>query len=311
MARPTEYDFARYLAAKKTVDDRALNHHVTQRLRTALATASGRPTLVLEIGAGIGTMVERLLDWELLDDRSPAVITALDAAPENVATARCRLREWAVRHGLGVSEDEDDRLALRRGDQHVAVELVASDFFAFAASQCGRRHWDLIVAHAFLDLIDLPTTLPIMLPLARSGALLYFTINFDGATILQPEIDRELDARIEALYHRAMDERTTNGKPPGDSRTGRHLFHHLRALGVEVLDLGSSDWVVFPGPNGYLADEAYFLHFIVHTIGQALHGHPDLDPAHFAAWLAERHAQIERGELAYVAHQLDLLGRAP
>jgi hypothetical protein len=41
----------------------------------------------------------------------------------------------------------------------------------------------------------------------------------------------------------------------------------------------------------------------------ALQGHRELDPARFAAWIAERHAQIDRGELVYIAHQLDVLAR--
>jgi hypothetical protein len=108
-----------------------------------------------------------------------------------------------------------------------------------------------------------------------------------------------------------MDQRLVAGAPSGDSGTGRHLFAHLRAAGVEVLAAGSSDWVVFAGPNGYAADEAYFLHFIIHTVHTALTGHPDLDAERFTAWIAQRHAQVEQGTLMYIAHQLDLLGRVP
>ena len=73
--------------------------------------------------------------------------------------------------------------------------------------------------------------------------------------------------------------------------------------------MGASDWVIFPGPNGYEGDDAYFLHFIVHTVHQALLGHAELDAERFSAWIARRHEQIERRELVYVAHQLDVLGR--
>jgi hypothetical protein len=108
-----------------------------------------------------------------------------------------------------------------------------------------------------------------------------------------------------------MDRRIVAGNPAGDSRTGRHLFGHLRASGAELLDAGGSDWVVFAGPNGYPADEAYFLHFIIHTIHAALAGHRCLDAKRFAAWIEQRHAQVERGTLVYIAHQLDFLGRVP
>jgi hypothetical protein len=166
-----------------------------------------------------------------------------------------------------------------------------------------------LIAHAFIDLVNVPTTLPALFSLLRPGGLFYFTIVFDGATILQPEIDPAFDAQIERLYHQTMDQRLVNGQPSGDSRTGRHLFHHLQATGAELLAAGSSDWVVYPDLNGYPGDEAYFLHFIIHTIHHALIDHPDLDPNRFTNWLNKRHAQIEAGELVYIAHQLDFLGR--
>ena len=159
--------------------------------------------------------------------------------------------------------------------------------------------------------MDIPSALPQLVNLVRPGGLFYFTINFDGATIFQPEIDPDFDARVESCYHRSMDERLTAGMPSGDSRSGRHLFGHLRRQGLRLLDAGASDWVVFAGEQGYLQDEAYFLHFILHTLQQTLQSQPDLEPARFSAWIATRHAQVERGELVYIAHQLDLLAQAP
>ena len=120
-----------------------------------------------------------------------------------------------------------------------------------------------------------------------------------------------LDGQIETLYHQTMDLRRIAGHRSGDSYTGRHLFGHLRTAGVDILDAGSSDWVIFAGPQGYPSDEAYFLHFIIHTIGTALRGHPELDPVALRSWIAQRHAQIEAGSLVYIAHQLDFLGRVP
>jgi hypothetical protein len=40
---------------------------------------------------------------------------------------------------------------------------------------------------------------------------------------------------------------------------------------------------------------------------ESLTGHAELDAAEFAAWLQKRRAQIERGELVYIAHQMDFL----
>jgi SAM-dependent methyltransferase len=264
------------------------------------------PLKVLEIGAGIGTMIERLVEWDLLQQ---AAYTAIDIDPEAVAESRRRLPSWMAEHGFKVRQDGVMRQCFRRREREIVVDTEAVDVLSFVARPEGQRAWDLLIAHAVLDLLDLSTTLPSLLALLRPGGLCYFTLAFDGATILQPEIDAGLDAQIEALYHQTMDRRRSGGRPAGDSRTGRRLFGLLRAMGVDLVDVGSSDWIVFAGPQGYVGDEAYFLHFIIHTIGSALEGHPQLEPGRLAGWLGQRHAQVESGSLVYIAHQLDVLGR--
>lgn len=299
-------DFTRYLAAKRTVDDRALNRHVWQTLHQELPVLTSAPR-VLEVGAGTGTMIERLVEWGLL---TRATITAVDADPALLAEAGRRLPRWAAGHGLAATATAGT-LRLTGPDHDLVVELIAADIDAFVTAERGRRAWDLLVAHAVLDLLPISVVLPGLLALVRPGGLLYLTITFDGATIFQPAIDPALDDQIEALYHRTMDERVTAGRPSGDSRAGRHLIGHLRATGATLLAAGASDWVVLAGPDGYPADEAFFLSFIVETVRGALAGSPALDQNRFAAWIAERQAQIARGELVYIAHQLDVLARAP
>ena len=56
-------------------------------------------------------------------------------------------------------------------------------------------------------------------------------------------------------------------------------------------------------------EEPYFLHHILHFIEQELSEHPTLNSAHFARWIRNRRQQIVRGELIYIAHQLDVLAR--
>jgi SAM-dependent methyltransferase len=307
MAIPRTYSFRRYLTAKQSVDERALNRHVWQSLVAALPRATPEQQLqILEVGAGLGTMVERLFAGGML---THATYTAIDMEPTLIAEARRRLPQWATAQGLQVQQDSQTQLHMQRLGQDISVATEAIDLFRFIAREQGQRVWDLLIAQAVLDLVDVPTTLPALLSLLRPGGLFYCPITFDGATVFQPEIDREFDAAIEVGYHQTMDRRLVAGKPSGDSRTGRHLFTHLRAVGVEVLAAGSSDWVVFAGPNGYAADEAYFLHFIIHTMHTALSGQPDLDAERLTAWIAQRHAQVEQGTLVYIAHQLDILGR--
>jgi len=307
MPIPLTYSFARYLTAKKSVDDRALHGYVWQTLAAALPRATPeKPLQILEVGAGLGAMVERLCAGGML---THATYTAIDMEPGLIAEACRRLPQWAAAQGVQVQQDSQAQLHMQRPGQDIRVAMEAIDLGRFVAREQGQRAWDLLIAQAFLDLVDVPTTLPALLSLLRPGGLLYCPITFDGGTVLQPEIDPELDVAIEACYHQTMDRRLVAGQPSGDSRTGRHLFTHLRSTGAEVLAAGSSDWVVCAGANGYPADEAYFLHFIIHTMHTALSGHPDLDAGRFAAWIAQRHAQVEQGTLVYIAHQLDLLGR--
>ncbi|MDP1714915.1 MAG: hypothetical protein Q8L41_09230 [Anaerolineales bacterium] len=87
------------------------------------------------------------------------------------------------------------------------------------------------------------------------------------------------------------------------------MFSHLQTAGAQVLSAGGSDWVVHSVNGKYPADEAYFLHFILHFFEESLMGHAELDGITFANWLKERRAQIERGELVYIAHQMDFLAR--
>jgi len=310
MAQPTEFSFARYLAAKKTVDDRALHRATWDALAGALREErQGSPLTILEIGAGIGTMLERILAWQLLDRRTE--YTAIDEIEENIKEALTRIPAWARAHAWH-SETAGQTITLSGNGLALIAAFEAVDLFQFIQRERGYRSWDLVIAHAFLDLMNIPVTLPEIFSVLRPGGLAYFTINFDGATIFEPAIDPGYDLYLEGLYHRTMDERITAGQPSGDSQAGRHLFNHLRAVGADILAAGASDWVAFAGAAGYPSDEAYFLHFIVDTFNRALTGHPDLgDLARFQAWVTERHAQIERGELVYIAHQIDILARVP
>jgi SAM-dependent methyltransferase len=296
------YSFSRYLEAKKSVDDRALNRLTWDTLHAELDGGHfATPLRVLEVGAGIGTMLQRMVDWKLL---SSADYTALDLDPQNINSAKQRLIAWADQ-----ASPIPQGVILNKGEARISLEIETVDLHEFARRHTGKRTWDLLVAHAVLDLLDIPSTLPQLFNLLPGNGLFYFTINFDGLTALEPALDSELDDLILHLYHNTMDNRLIDGVLSGDSRTGRHLFSNLQRAGAQVIQAGASDWVVFPHQGGYPADETYFLHFIIHTIQTALTGHPKLDARQFAAWITGRHDQVKRGELVYIAHQIDIFGR--
>src|ERR1051326_1694055 len=236
------FDYARYLAAKTTVDDRALNRHVLDELRRLMPAGAPR---VLEVGAGLGTMVARLMDWGAVVGGEYVL---LDADRRLLEGSRRWLSDWAARRGMSSDLLPD---GLQVGD--LRVRLVHAELGSYLEAARGMRA-DVLIANAVLDLVDVPAVLPALLRLLVPGGVYWFTINYDGESIFAP--DHPHDDQVMRAYHRDMDERVRYGRPAGESRTGRHLFHHLRAVGAPALAAGSSDWVVSAGPDGsYPADE--------------------------------------------------------
>lgn len=301
---PAADSFRRYLAAKRTVDERALNGRVRDRLQEALAGQS-TPLRVLEAGFGLGSTIERLATWDALP---PDVeYTAVDVDPALLQATRERLRDRVDPPTFDVGPEGS--LVCERNGRRLAVELVGRDVFDFVAA--ADRQWDVLIAQAFLDLYDVRPALVRLCAGVVPGGLLYFPITFDGATRFEPAVDPDFDAEIERRYHAHMDGETAVGRERGDSQAGRHLLSILPQLGGTVLAAGSSDWIVVPRADGYPAEEAYFLHHIIDTIRDALDGDRTLDAGRVEEWIETRHRQIENAELVYVAHQLDVLGRAP
>ena len=291
--------YARYLAAKTTVDDRALNRHVLAELRRLVPAGAPR---VLEVGAGLGTMVARLMDWGAV---GAGEYILLDADRQLLDCSRRWLCDWAAARGLRSDLLPD---GLRVGD--LRVRLVHAELGSYLEAAHGAPA-DVLIANAVLDLVDVPAVLPGLLRLLVPGGVYWFTINYDGESIFAP--GHPHDDQIMQAYHRDMGEHFRYGRPAGESKTGRRLFHYLRAAGAPALAAGSSDWVVSAGPDGnYPGDEAYFLRSILNTIQDALRNRQDrVEPADLADWLAERAGQLATGELVYIAHQLDFVGRSP
>lgn len=290
-----DYSFQHYLLAKQTVDDRALNKDVVNRLRVHLPP---EPVSVIEVGAGIGTMLKRLIEWNIF---CAGEYIMLDEQDENLRYAREWIPQWAAEAGMSVGRIGSDQLHLGDLARDIRIRFVAADVFDFIPKN--KVSTDLLIANAFLDLIPLPESLQKLLSLTRN--LAWLTINFDGMSTLQPVIDPVFDKHVERLYHATMDTRPTGG----DSQTGRKLFEHLAAARATILAAGSSDWVVYANDGKYRADEKYFLQFILHFFESSLKECTDIDSNAFQRWLAKRHEQIDCGELVYIAHQMDFLVR--
>jgi hypothetical protein len=343
--------FRRYLRAKRSVDDRALDRRLFDRLCSGLRTAAdaapdgdgngdpapsttgaASPLRVLEVGAGVGTMVERALEWELFP---PGEIryAAVDVDRSTVRAVPDRLAEWAGdRDGWTADADvavegagdTEGRVRLAGPERTVVVRAVAAEAVEFVAET--DRAWDLLIGAALLDLLP-PDRLPSLLSALRPGGWWYFPITFDGGTRFAP--DHGADRAVERAYHRHMDR-----KPGGTSRAGLAAIDRLGDKAT-VVGAAGSDWIVRPadvdtefgtadtGPgtadgdapagSDYPGDERYFLGYVLDTVAEAVRSVDragiDLSDDRFDDWLAERRRQLAAGELVYATHQLDLLGR--
>lgn len=302
MIKPT---FADYLLAKRSVDDRALNRSVFAGVRPFLTGGPDRPARVLELGAGVGTMLERLADWRALENTE---YTAVDSDLDLVRLARARM---ASRPGNGLAGGESN------GGGHQAssaagglsVRYINKDIFEFLHDQGSQDRFDVVLAHAVLDLLDLDSVLTTIANTLAPGGQMYASVNFDGLTIFEPTLDRELDRMVMEAYHRTMDERLAAGKPSGHSQTGRKLLWALPAHGFEIVSAGSSDWVIYPHPDGYAADDRLILEWMLGTIRAALQGTSSVSRADLDSWEHHRRVQLRDQELIFIAHQLDVHAR--
>jgi SAM-dependent methyltransferase len=293
------YSSVRYLQSKQPIDDRALNRHVLAELERFVRQ---RPATlrVLELGAGVGTMVSRLADWNVL---GRAEYTLVDREAESLAAARRHLEGWGT-----VTQSSADAIAVQKGEHRLDVEFVRADLFEYLDRASHGERFDLVFANAVLDLTDLEPTLPRIWQALAPGAAFWFTINFDGETIFLPELEH--DQTVAALYHGTMT-RDAGGTRAGHPETGRRLLLAIPASKARLVAAGSSDWVVFPTDGKYPGDEAYFLHHIVNTVHDTLRDRPGLPDGALEQWVQSRHAQADRGELVYIAHQLDVFGLGP
>lgn len=305
MTRPETYSFRRYLEAKRTVDERALNRRVQERLQSELSEVPP-PLDILEVGSGIGATLERVLTWDLLPES--VRYTAVDIDPGLITHIRSRLSEQSENCPCDVHQ-RGTKLVAESQQRQFVIDFIAQNVFEFIKDT--DRKWDLLIAQAFLDLTEVQSALSTLCAAVASGGFLYFPITFDGGTTLAPSIDPEFDDRIERRYHQHMERSDGTHGAGGDSHAGRHLLTALPVCGGVVAAAGSSDWVVFPESSGYPADEAYFLHHIIEMIRDALADSSGLESDRFDEWIEQRHHQIENGNLIYIAHQIDVFGRSP
>ncbi|GAB7092742.1 hypothetical protein JCM18237_30130 [Halorubrum luteum] len=344
-------DFVEYLTAKRSVDDRALDRRVWDRFVSHLvdrARSSAEPVEVVEVGAGVGSMLARLASWESLPGRVSYRLVDVDET--TVSAARERVPEWLADAGYETEWHDCGRLTATRDDEqstatHDAraddastedvrtefdVSFTVADAAALADGADGSasgadgsasgadgsgatvdgRASDDADAVVAAAFLDV-VDLDRMLPALRE-LLRPAGVVYAPCTFdggTQFSPPQDHDSRIERLYHRHMDEVRER---PGGSRAGREVLERAPSHGFTVEAVGGCDWVVRPWDGTYPHAEATFLAHLLTTIDGALADYPNetLDPTVREAWVDTRRRQLDRGELILVAHHLDLLLRA-
>ncbi len=313
------FNYATYLASKGPLDARSLNQRVWDGFVDALLNAGKTDVSVIEAGAGIGAMFRRILQ-ACLNHGQPVnmTYTLVDVEAENTNYFTTHFSAWLEAMGCH-AEAPDPSWVLQERKMHqsswrgpagqlLRVEVVQQDIHAFIAGHSGEG-WDALVAQAFLDLFDVETFVPDLLHLLKPAGLFYFPINFDGITSFLPPTEPSVDMLVESVYHKSMDDRSLNPSRRGRSQSGRHLMHVLAGLPVHFLEIGSSDWVVFPRRGVYIDSDKEFLAHILHFVEGELKKSNAVGPDVARAWIKSRQTQLDNNQLMLLVHQLDLLGQ--
>jgi SAM-dependent methyltransferase len=293
--------YIRYLAAKREIDDRALSQSVWRKLRRRLRQADRRgPLAVIEMGGGIGTMFDRVLDWALTPHLR---YTLIEANRDYLAEFESRLKPLPF-----ISTDSENRYhGQAPSGVTFTLEISCDDIFAVIDDPNMFFRYDLVMAHAVMDLVNIPETLNGFQRLLRPGGLLYLTLNYDGVTCFLPQWEPEFEEMLVSRYHLSMDNRIIGGRFSGSSQSGRQLILHLLSAKLPLIAVGNSDWIVFPQHGGYTGDEAFFLEMIIHTIQRQSQQDGAVDQHKLARWAKHRITQITAGELIFMARNLDIL----
>lgn len=250
----------------------------------AVAQPGAGPVRIAEVGAGTGTMLDRMREWGFF------------ASMERAGRA-------VTYHAWELSSESAARLTERLA---ASPEVESWRVFTRDAADgpYDQTPYDLVVAHAVLDLFRPDVAAEMLARLLDTSGVAYASIVFDGATFMEPAMDERIDEEILRLYHRSM----------GGGWARRHL-RTVREYGFSVAEVGSSDWIVPPRGDRTRADEQVLLSTILDMVKESVGSLIDdgvdtaLDKETLHRWIAHRREQVERGELLFVAHQFDFLAR--
>lgn len=293
------FDYAAYLEAKRYVDDAALNPTCFETFTTGAKGAQRW----LELGAGIGTMLARLLDrgavhsgrYTMVDGDAGFIRRASAWLRHTLEAANYVVADANGPGGLGL------RVVDRARGVDLEVELVEAEALGFLRSHDAA--YDSVVAHTFVDLVDTGALLDRLVPVMTPSAPALFSGVYAASSRFDPPHDD--DADLWTAYHRSME-------PRGGPDHAEELRRELDAQRWSHAE-GRGDWKVGGSAAGRALDgnEAVFMASILDTIEREPAVIRALGRARLARWLGARREQLRGGTLAFHAAQVDFVAHAP
>jgi hypothetical protein len=235
---------------------------------------------------------------------APLSLTALDRDPGLLDIARQEAEGWL--RALGLDPRIDAGAIRTQGERPAAIRFAADAVKDHRPDQL----YNVITAHAFLDLTPLPQALRRFAAWLQPGGYLYASLNYDGDTALLPVYeDAAFEARLLGHYNHTMERRRVDGQATGGAYCGRRLHGLLPEYGFDILVHGSSDWNIAPVLGEYRDGDSVCLKALlemIHGEGQrsGLFCQDRLD-----RWHDDRLRLLQQQRLELTIRQLDLLAR--
>lgn len=306
-----------YLEAKRLVDLRCLNRRVFAAFRSRMEAL--HDPVVADLGTGTGLMIRKLAGMHLNND---VRILGIDADESSCRVANSLIEDDLTRAGYrsvgehGISHEParaeaklSRRTYILREGRSLSIEIRIGDVLAPGTPWLPEgTAFDAVTANAFLDLMPLKDTVSLVRRMLKPEGLFYTTINYDGITTLLPLYrDGGFETELLHLYNRSMESHRPNGRVSGGSRTGSRLFGVLLEQGYDVVEWGSSDWVVVPRSGRYRRGERDFLRAIVKMIYDEGRLSGGLKQEELDRWYSKRLEALEEHSLSFMNHQIDVL----
>ena len=108
-----------------------------------LGQKDDEPMHILEVGAGIGTMFARIVDWQLLP--GVAIYLATDNDPHQQQAARSYLTQWAKNTRHSLSWPEQYRALLHRPSGEISLILATSSIEELTDTDHPRTPFHLLL----------------------------------------------------------------------------------------------------------------------------------------------------------------------